>query len=744
MSVRGSSLDGRVSGRMLTFAAAALLLTSPAFAEPPHVRIPRATRPPTIEDFLDRQPDEGRIEGFVQREPGDGVPVSESTVAYLSYDDDRFYVVFVCEEREPSRLRARLAPREAIAADDQVGVLLDTFHDRRRAYLFSVNPLGIQSDALLTEGQPDDYSYDTVWYSSGRLTANGFIVWIAIPFKSLRLPPGRDQEWGLALVRAIPRNSEQAYWPAVTRRVEGLAQQFATVEGLEGISPARNLQLTPYLSGAAASIRGGTGDLGRDESTRAGADVKLVIRDALTLDVAVNPDFSQVESDQPQVTTNQRFEVFFPEKRPFFIENAGYFLYGAVPAGGNVPPVLFFSRRIVDPSLGARLTGKLRRWAMGGLVMDDRAASVEGGIRSHARIAIARVQRDLGAQSSVGFLVSRREASLRDNGVVAVDARVKLGANWVLTGLFGSSHTTSRITGQDWGTAVNLNVNRTSRRLLYNAFYSDRSPSFRADLGFVPRTDIRQIEQYIEYRWHPSRGPIVAIGPNSYFRLNWNRAGELQEWIVRYPFQVDLKGRTSIFVRRVEYGEVIRGIRFREHLQTLNVQTEWLKWLAITESIEGGRSVNYFPPPGVSSSPADFLAGSVTLSLRTSPQFRTDLTYLLNRLRTAGSAADAIFDNHLARTTLNYQFTRRLSVRAIADYRSVLSNPIRVALPRTKQIVGDVLLTYLVQPGTALYVGYTSTEDNAVFGASEPMYEGPPTRPQSRQLFVKTSYLLRF
>lgn len=744
MFVPGCSRNGPLSLRVLAFTAAALLLASPAGAEPPRVRIPRATRPPTIDDFLDSQQGEGRIEGFVQREPGDGVPVSEGTVAYLSYDDDRFYVVFVCEEREPSRLRARLAPREAIAADDQVGVLLDTFHDRRRAYLFSVNPLGIQSDALLTEGQPDDYSYDTVWYSSGRLTASGFIVWMAIPFKSLRLPPAHDQEWGLALVRTIPRNSEQAYWPSVTRRVEGLAQQFATVDGLEGISPARNLQLTPYLSGAAASIRGGTGDMSDDQSTRAGADVKLVIRDALTLDVAVNPDFSQVESDQPQVTTNQRFEVFFPEKRPFFIENAGYFLYGAVPAGGNVPPVLFFSRRIVDPSVGARLTGKIGGWAMGGLVMDDRAALVEGGIRGDARIGIARIQRDLAAQSSVGLLVSRRDALDRDNRVVAVDGRVKLGTNWVLTALLGSSQTTSRITGRQSGTAVNLNVNRTSRRVLYNAFYSDRSPSFRADLGFVPRTDIRQIEEYIEYRWHPSHSPIVAIGPNSYFRLNWNRAGELQEWIVRYPFQVDLKGRTSIFVRRVEYGEVIRGVRFREHLQTLNVQTEALKWLAITESIEGGRSVNYFPPPGVSASPADFLTAAVTLSLRTSPQFRTDLTYLVNRLRSAERVVGSIFDNHLARATLNYQFTRRLSVRTIADYRAVLSNPSRVTLPRTKQIVGDLLLTYLVQPGTALYVGYTSTADNAMLGSAEPAYRGPPTRPQSRQLFVKTSYLLRF
>ena len=318
------------------------------------MRLTRTERPLGIEDFIGSRIPAGttRIEGFTQREPGDGAPVSEGTVAYVAYDQNRLYVVFICDVRDRSTLRARRAPREAITADDQVAILLDTFHDRRRSYLFAVNPLGIQTDALLTEGQPGDYSYDTVWFSSGRLTERGFVAWIAIPFKSLRLPPGDTQDWGIALMRSIPRNSEQSYWPAITRRVEGLAQQFATVDGLDGISPAHHVQLIPYGSGARAAVRETGGALADAGFMRAGIDAKTVIRNALTVDVTLNPDFSQVESDQPQVTTNQRFEVFVPEKRPFFIENAGYFLYGAVPAGGNIPPFLFFSRRVADPSAG--------------------------------------------------------------------------------------------------------------------------------------------------------------------------------------------------------------------------------------------------------------------------------------------------------------------------------------------------------------------------------------------------------
>jgi hypothetical protein len=207
----------------------------------------------------------------------------------------------------------------------------------------------------------------------------------------------------------------------------------------------------------------------------------------------------------------------------------------------------------------------------------------------------------------------------------------------------------------------------------------------------------------------------------------------LQDWIVRFPFQVDLKGRTSIFVRRVESGERVRGIQFREHLQTVNVQTEWLKWLAVTESVESGRSVNYFPPPGMAPTPASFLTASLTLTARTAPQFRTDLAYLFNRLKDVGgshSSMAPIFDNHVARLTVNYQFTRALSARAIADYRAVLPDAARVMLTRSRRLTGDLLLTYLVQPGSGVYVGYTSAMDNG-------------TR-VSRQLFVKTSYLFRF
>ena len=735
----------RYGARPAAAALAVWVVAGSARAQPARVVIPRVSSPPAIADFLENTPRQAEltIDAFVQREPGDGVPVSQPTTAYLSSDSERLYVVFVCETSIDEPARAHLSARETISADDQVAVLLDTFHDGRRAYRFAANAFGIQSDALLTEGQPDDFTFDALWHSEGRIAGSRFVVWLAIPFRSLRLPPQVDQEWGIALVRTIPRNSEESYWPIVTRRLEGVVPQFATLSGVTAVTGGRNIQMIPFVTVAPSSFRSSpAADPVTRVDARTGLDAKLVVRDALTIDLTVNPDFSQVESDEPQVTTNQRFEVFFPERRPFFIENAGYFLYGAVPAVRNVPETLFFSRRILDPAGGARITGKLASWAIGGLLIQDRAGGTNA--LGKARIGVARVQRELGRQSTVGVIALSRNTASRTNTVAALDARLKIGPNWVVTGFAGAAAT--RIAGDDdlSGFAANAQITRTSRRLLYNVFYSDRSPSFRADLGFVPRADVRQIEQYVEYRWRPSRGPVIAVGPNSYFKLNWDRRGGLQEWIVRYPFQIDLKGRTAVFVRRVESSDTFRGVRFRQHLQTVNVNSEWFSWLTVAQSLEGGTAVNFFPPAGVDPALASFLTASLTLSFRPAPRLRVDGRYLFSALKTlpeqSAGARSSIFDNHVTRATLRYQFSRPLSVRAIVDYRATRPNPSLVTLQRARQLTVDVLATYLLHPGTALYGGYTSTD---TIGFAEPE-AGMLMRTTARQLFLKASYLVRF
>jgi hypothetical protein len=313
-------------------------LPPPDAAKIPLSKIPRVHRAPKLADFLENHPREAEltITDFRQYTPGDGTPATESTTAYLSYDDKNLYAVFVCHD-EAGAVRAHLSKREATDQDDGVGVLLDTFRDFHRSYYFYSNPLGVQTDAIYTEGQGYDFSFDTLWDNSGRVMNDGYIVFFSIPFKSLRFSHQPEQTWGVALYRVILRKSEYDYWPYVTQRVAGLTQQFAPVSGLEHVSPGRNIQLIPYgllasdhfLNQPAPVIPPGITPppaFMDNFEHRAGLDAKFVAKDALTFDVTLNPDFSQVESDDPQVTINQRFAVFFPEKRPFFIENAGFFM----------------------------------------------------------------------------------------------------------------------------------------------------------------------------------------------------------------------------------------------------------------------------------------------------------------------------------------------------------------------------------------------------------------------------------
>ncbi|MBE3099214.1 MAG: carbohydrate binding family 9 domain-containing protein, partial [Planctomycetes bacterium] len=335
-------------------------------ADPPALRIGRVSAPPRLDEFASGRIPEGYavVTGFRQREPRDGEPVSQATTAYAGYDERNLYVVFVCKQ-DPRALRAHLVRREAVMGDDIVGVLLDTYRDRRRSYVFIVNPLGVQMDGISSETSDDDWSFDTLWHSEGRVTPDGFVALMAIPFRSLRFSEARTQAWGISFARILPATNETVFWPYMTRKIQSFGEQMAALDGLEQISPGRNLQFIPYAAGAAARfLDEPAATYASRRDGRIGLDAKVIVKDAITLDFTLNPDFSQVESDEPQVTINQRYEVFFPEKRPFFIENATMFV---------TPETLFFSRRIVDPRFGGRITGKIGRWAVAGVVSDDRA-----------------------------------------------------------------------------------------------------------------------------------------------------------------------------------------------------------------------------------------------------------------------------------------------------------------------------------------------------------------------------------
>ena len=722
----------------------ALLLCSVAgsAAEVPRIHIPRVSRAPKLADFLEDRERQAEVvvTDFRQFDPGDGVPVSQTTTAYLSYDDTNLYVAFVCKDN-PELIRARLARRKDILKDDRVTINIDTFHDHKRAYFFDVNPYGVQMDGITTDGQGDDFSFETLWYTESKITADGYIVLETIPFRSLRFSDAERQVWGIALARFIQRNNEMACWPAVTRkRLPQFVGQFGDLEGLDGISPGRNFQFIPYTlfsRGRFLDMPANTPAGFRTQSeTRAGLDTKLILHDSFTLDATLNPDFSQVESDEPQVTVNQRYEVFFPERRPFFTENAQFF---------DTPEELFFSRRIIDPQFGARLTGKVGRWAIGALAADDRAAgrsSLTDESNGRAGIGVMRIQREFGKQSHIGALVTDREFGATSNRVASLDSRFRLGGNWVLSAQgvasrakYGDVHLS--------GNALRASLAKVTRHTQFQTWYIDRSPDFRADLGYIPRVDVRETRQKFDYRWRPNSRRIVNWGPSILALINLNRAGRVQDWEVAPSFNVELPRLTYFILDRSEAFELFRNSGFRKSASRVYFSTEWSKRLAATATYSHGQAINYYPASGLQPFLAHADSASLQLTIRPTSRLRLDESYLFSKL--ASSAT--VFDNHIVRSKVNYQFTRSLSLRTIFDYNAVLANASLVSLEKTKRLNADILATYLLHPGTALYVGYTTSYENFAFDPLERpgiRRVASPGMPTGRQFFIKLSYLFRY
>jgi hypothetical protein len=718
------------------------------------LHIPRVSRAPKLSDFLNGVPREAElaVTDFRQYTPGDGVPISQPTTAYLSYDDKNLYAAFVCKDN-PELIRARVAKHDQILADDRVTVNLDTFHDHRHMYWFDVNPYGVQADGNVTDGLEDDPSWDTLWRSEGRITEDGFVVWMAIPFTSLRFPGATEQAWGIVLGRYIPRNNEFSVWPRVSSGKPGWVQQAGNLEGLRDISPGRNLQFIPYgllsRSRYLENPAGGTASLVAENEARAGLDTKVVLKDAFALDLTFNPDFSQVESDEPQVTVNQRYEVYFPEKRPFFLENAGFFI---------TPERLLFSRRIVDPRFGARLTGRLGKWSMGALFVDDRGpgknlAPGDPLSGEHSPVGVFRVQREFGRgsrNSSIGAMLTSQDFGPSYNRVFSIDTRLQLLRNWTFVGQASATKTRTLSGDRLAGPAYRAMWYYQGRNLVSDTRFTDHSPNFRAQTGYIPRLDIREVSHSGGYLWRPEKGVLQSFGPVVGGALNYDRQGRLRDWNLSPEFRLVLTRGTSLTVKRDEVFELYNGRGYRQHRFDIASSSEWLSWLWVEASFQKGTAINYDPAPQLAPFLGRTSEASAGFTIRPEPHLQIEETYIYSGLRVgnesklAGAApGTAIFHNHIVRSKANYQFTRRLSLRFIADYNSILPNGALTSLEKAKRVGLDALFTYMLNPGTALHAGYTDLYENYRLDPALHRASGLDLN-TGRQVFVKLSYLLRF
>jgi hypothetical protein len=782
------AFGNKMLSRDLTFFLLSILLgvspfvASAAPAQSPVVRMGRVEHPPVFEDFVSMQPlseaetHMAKIEGLIQRSPSDGASVSERTVIYLGYDAKNIYAIFLCYDKTPGRIRAHLANRDKFPDDDDaVSVQLDTFHDRKHAYGFEINPLGVQIDGIWTEGQGWDLSFDTIWYSHGQLTSQGYVGMITIPFRSLRFSPEQVQSWGVFLWRGIPRNSEESFWPAYSSRFEGRLNQAGNLQGLESISPGRGMQFIPYgslLSSRDIDMRDPTAPhfAGKSAALAAGLDSKFIIKKSLVLDATINPDFSQVESDTPQSTVNQRFEVFFPEKRPFFIENASYFnspvdpsipVNLLIPVDSLTPVSLLFTRRIADPQFGARLTGKLGPYAVGALIADDRSPGeiVPPGdplAGKRALFSALSVNRDIGTGSTIGVLYSGRVFQGDSNFVGGLDGRFKLSSHWVASFLGVMSSTSFRTGSHFAGSAYDASLLRSGRQFSYQVQFADRTRGFESDAGFVNRRNVWQMSQTISYRFRPEGKHLISWGPDLLSTTIWDHQSTLLDESITPLFNLEFQRQTKFTafhsfkretLRPQDFGSLSRNERFGEGISGVTFTTSLIRQIYLSGEYTIGKGVNFVPPSNFPPFAVDASGINWTLSIRPNAALTLDTSYLLTRLVDPVSRG-AVFDDHILRSKWNYQFTRALSLRVIAQYNATLSNQRLTSLQTSKRLDGDVLLTYLLHPGTALYVGYNSglaNIDPALISTSSGLLRrNGPFINDGREFFVKVSYLFRY
>ena len=538
------------------------------------IRVPRFDKPPVIDGKLDDEvwKKAAVFKDFYQVSPGDNIAPSAPTEAFIGYDSKFLYLAFHCYD-DPTKVRASVAKRDDIFGEDNVRVYLDTFNDQRKAYVLGWNPLGIQQDGITTEGQGDDYSVDIVMESKGQITSDGWVVEVAIPFKSLRYEAGKDKLWGIHVFRNIDRfNDEFDSWMPISRDISSQLSQEGHLTGLEGISTERTLEIIPSLTlsetgkrvnaltPAQLAANPALQDRGRMLNAPIKHDIGLTMKFGLTptvtLDLAVNPDFAQVEADQTVVTANQRFPIFFEEKRPFFLEGIDIF---------QTRLQAVHTRAIVDPDVAVKLTGKRGRNTFGVLLASDNAPGNFVGderanpvnfrfLDKNAYIAIVRLKHDVGKESSIGFLATSYNFIEKHNQLAGIDGRFKLDKQTTFSfqvlgtishrcfsdpsaNLYMSSITAPCFNGdktRDFyragnGLGYNFSYSKDGRHFYYGANGEGRTADYRADVGFTQRTNSNNEGAYFGYNSEQKpKARLINWHFNSSSNITFNWQGRSQ------------------------------------------------------------------------------------------------------------------------------------------------------------------------------------------------------------------------
>ena len=713
----------------------------------PRLGLPHISSPITVDGDLSdpRWQEAGVVDVFYEFNPGDNTVPPVKTVARIGYDDRFFYVSFWCEEPDVSRIRAPYVDRDGISDDqDYVGILLDVENQHHSAIDFWIGPKGIQADSVFTEGTfNEDFGPDYFWQSAGRIAADSWSVEVAIPLASLRYPNQDPQDWALALYRVYPREfNYQFYSVKIPRGFSCFLCYSATVEGIAGLPQGGHFVAAPYAAGSGTRTFPDASGAGGDKVTKGkvGIDAKWLPNASTIVDATLNPDFSQIESDVAQIAVNQRFALFYPEKRPFFLEHVDLL---------QMPIQAAYTRTITSPLWGARLTGKWGGTNFTGLVANDRGGGtvvVPGPVFSdeapqdfESVVGIARLRRDLG-DSFVGALATSRAIEGGGyNVVVGGDAHWKPGDADVINAQYLYSFSENpdrpdlypgwlgqRLSGFGWV----AEWAHSTRHWNWNLAHADFAPGFRADDGFVPQVGYREEEFDIGYRFFPT-GFFSRLRPLAGGDYVTARDGSLisRRYFPGLAFQArwGLRGELDYNFEAVRIGG--RDLEFDRLVWTLSASPSRL--LPVV-SIEG----NYGEQPDVSNVRVG-TGGTIRVTALVRPTEHLGLDLRAERQwidETVERRAGRLFTALVARAKATYVFNARMLVRVIGQYVETTRDPALWTFPvasRDGGFAGSALFSYKLNWQTVLFLGY---------GDNRTLQEGGALTRADRQVFLKVSY----
>lgn len=750
------------------------ITTSAHTPELPHILVPVLPGDPKLADFLTPTPSSRaaramlRIRNFVQRYPADGPPPTEPTIAYVGYTHENLFVAFVCKDATPSAIRGHMLERDNLSDDDYVQVMIDTFADQRRSFLFRINPLGIQADALYTELTGTDFSFDTVWDSWGRKTPDGWVALMRIPFASLyfdKAANGAQRTWGLLFSRFISRKNESDNWPAVRHNIAGQLTQESIAEGFENIESGKNWQFIPYA--LAHSQR----ELNTVDPTNpyfsnlnlqgyTGLDTKFILHNSLVLDMTFNPDFSQIGINNP-APPNQRFPFYYPELRPFFIENASYF---------QTPFNLYYTPNIVMPQFGQRLTGKVGPWAVGLLDVDDRnpglqvpPTSPDFGTRSH--YYIGRVNRDIGTQSNAGAIYADYEYLNSFNRNGGVDYRARIGKRWTSVGQAITSETMNPDNTWQSGQAYYDALYYSDLHRNFSWKYRDVAAGYLTNTGFFTRPDVRQPYGSASYTFRPRHGILLSHTLGTYSERIWSHTGLPLDFYFNPYYSLNFQKKTSVYffadlgqdrLRPSDYSALPANVEYQTRIYGGSASTSPNPALYLRYRLYAGHEVNYAPINGLGPNPMNALSQRANYEFKPTGGLDISGFYEFDHY-THPSNSDLVYDSHQAVTRWNLQMTKAWSVNFIGEYVEEQPNATYTNTTYTKDAFGDLLLTYLPHPGTAFYLGYTTDYINLSGDLCTRLADGycnmndpvlptitTPSLNDQRIVYIKVSHLFRF